>query len=394
MAVQTTYNFNEIIDRRHSDSGKWNAYPADVIPMWTADMDFRSAPPILEALHARVEHGVFGYTYSPWSNFRPTELLDVLVARMDQRYGWQLTPEDFTFVPNLVSALFGVCRTCGMDEVSILTPNYWPFFSGAEAANRPITMTPMVPVRNGDHLRYEIDFDALEASITPQTTLFLLCNPHNPVGRTYTRPELEGIAEICLRHGLIICADEIHCDLVYDGHQHIPMASLSPEIADRCITLMAASKSFNLPGLKLGFMIAQNAELRESVHQFYAQTGVGTNIMGYTATLAAYRDSHDWLESLLDYLRANRDYALDYVNQHLPGITATCPEATYLMFLDCREAAIAGDPTDFFLEQGRVALSGHWDNQGFAGHTRLNYGCPRSQLAEALDRMRQALTGH
>lgn len=389
----TIYNFDEIIERRGTDSGKWGAFDPDVIPMWTADMDFRAPPAVIEALHERVEHGVFGYGYGGWTH-QPKELIEVLRERMASRYHWQVGEQDFLFVPNIVSALHGICRVVGEpgDGVLVQTPNYWPFFSGIEHASRQAIMVPAVPVSNGAAVHYEIDFDALEAAITPQTRLFLLCNPHNPVGRVYTRWELERLADICLRHDLVICSDEIHCDLIYEGQRHIPIASLAPEIAARTMTFMAPSKTFNLPGLKLGFAISQNRDLLQGLSGFYLSVGVGTGVLGYTAALAAYRHGQPWLDALLDYLQANRDYAVAYVTQHLPGIVPTVPEATYLLFMDCREVLVEGAPVDFCLDKARVALSGGFDNQGFANYLRLNFGCPRATLAEGLERLRGVLT--
>lgn len=393
MSTPTTiFNFDEIIERRGTDSGKWGKFDPDVIPMWTADMDFRSPPAVIEALHERVEHGIFGYGYSGWTH-QPHDLIDTLRDRFATRYDWQVNPEDFVFVPNIVSALYGICRVVGDagDGVLVQTPNYWPFFSGIENAEQQAVMAPMVTVRQGDGLRYEVDFDALEAAITPRTRMFLLSNPHNPVGRAYERWELEKMAEICLRHNLIICSDEIHCDLMLDGRQHIPIASLGPEVEQRSITLMAASKSFNVPGLKLGFGVSKNHELLQGLDNFYHNAGVGTGLMGYTAALAAYRHGQPWLEALLDYLAANRDYAFDFVVRNLPGMVPVRPEATYLMFLDCQNLDIDDDACSFFLDRARVALSGGFDSQGYGGCARLNFGCPRATLVEALERMQAAL---
>jgi cystathionine beta-lyase len=314
---------------------------------------------------------------------------------MATRYDWQVGANDFLFVPNIVSALYGIARLIGQpgDGILIQTPNYWPFFSGADAARRQTITVPAVAVRDGTGLRYEVDFDALEAVITPQTHLFMLGNPHNPVGRVYEQWELERLADICLRHDLTICSDEIHCDLVYEGHRHIPIASLAPEVARRTITFMAPSKTFNVPGLKLGFAISQNPELLKGLDDFYHSVGVGTGVIGYVAALAAYRDGQPWLEALLDYLRGNRDYAFDFIIRHLPGVVPVLPEATYLMFMDCREMGVEGDPCDFMLAKARVALSGAFDSQGFAGFSRLNFGCPRATLVEGLERMRTALAG-
>jgi cystathionine beta-lyase len=240
--------------------------------------------------------------------------------------------------------------------------------------------------------RYEIDFDAVEHAITPRTKAFLLCNPHNPVGRVYTRAELTRIAEICLRRGVAIIADEIHCDLVYPGHEHVPIASLSPEVAARTITMMAPSKTFNQAGLKASVGVVTDPALRARFQASRVDMVQATaNVMGYTAMVAAYRDGGPWHEALLGYLEANRDYLADYVSAHMPGVTMAKPEGTYLAWLDCRRTGVA-DPFTFFLEQAKVALNdGTLFGAPGGGFVRLNFGTPRALLTEGLERMRKAL---
>jgi len=240
--------------------------------------------------------------------------------------------------------------------------------------------------------RYEIDFDAFEAAIGVRTRLFLLCNPHNPIGRVYTRAELEQLAEICLRHDVIICSDEIHSDIVFHGHRHLPIASLSPEVAARTVTTLAPSKTFNIPGLACSVLIIENPELRRRVAAAGAGLVGGCNIMGYTAMLAAYREGAGWLDALLDYLEANRDYLAGFVAERMPGISMDRPEATFLAWLDCREAGREGNLHTFFLEGAGVALNdGPTFGPGGDGWLRLNFGCPRATLTEALERMADAL---
>ncbi len=250
---------------------------------------------------------------------------------------------------------------------------------------------PLQIIHEDSIMRFEFDFDALEAAITPQTRLLMYCNPHNPVGRVYRREELERLAEIALRHDLIICSDEIHGDLIMSGHQHIPMASLSPEIAQRTITLTALTKTYNLAGLHLGVVITQNPELMTTLKDYYTSIGgLGTNILGFTASQAAIEYGQPWLDALLRYLEGNRDFAVQYIREHMPGLRVTIPEATYLLYIDCAEV-MEGDPFDFFLEQSKVALSGNWADQGFGSYVRLNLGCPRSRLRLALSRMAASL---
>jgi cystathionine beta-lyase len=240
---------------------------------------------------------------------------------------------------------------------------------------------------------YAIDHDAFERAITDRTRIFILCNPHNPVGRVFQRQELERMAEICLRHNLVICSDEIHCDLIFDGNRHLPIATLSPEIARQAITLMAPSKTFNIAGLQCSIAVIENPELREKYKAARAGLAPEINIMGMVAALAAYGEGGPWLDEALRYLQANRDFLLRYVNEQLPGVRMAKPEGTYLAWLDCRQANIPGNPHEFFLQEAKVALNdGAAFGRGGEGFVRLNFGCPRSTLAEALEKMKNALT--
>ena len=379
------YDFDTPVDRRHSDSEKWRRYPDDVLPLWVADMDFLSPEPVIRALQERVAHGIFGY------GTEPAALRQVLVERLLRLYNWQVSEADFVFLPGVVTGFNLACRamTSPGDTVLIQSPIYPPILEAPGNAGLRGKIVPLVQDVNG---RYHIDFDLFEQSIEERTRLFILCNPHNPVGRAFERDELEHIAEICLRHDILICSDEIHCDLVFSGHQHIPIAALDPAIAMRTITLMAPSKTFNIAGLQCAFAIIQNATLRRYFRSARAGLVPYVNIMGFVAALAAYRDGQPWLSKVLAYLEANRDFLLEYANNHLPGIRMYPPEATMLAWLDCRAASIPGNPYQFFLERARVALNdGAAFGMGGEGFVRLNFGCPRKVLAEALERMRQAL---
>ena len=387
----TSFNFDEIIDRRGTDSAKWNRYDQDVIPAWTADMDFRSPPPVTEALKQRVAHGIFGYSAAGWSE-EPTRLQEAVAERYSERYGLVTAAEEVLVVPGVVSALYAICHRIPADErVLIQTPNYWPFFSAAESAPRNVLSAPLTARQAGDVQRHELDLDALEAAIQPGTRLLLFCNPHNPVGRVYTRAELESIAELCLRHDLLICSDEIHAGLTYHDQQHLAIAGIDPEVAARCVTLTAATKSYNLAGFKLGMAISSNPELLGWMREWFGQRGAGSpSLLGFVAAEAAFRQGQAWLDALLDYLQANRDYAIDFVQREMPALQPTRPEATYLLLLDCKDAPFADDPVSFFLKEARVALSGRFGPQGYPQLARLNYGCPRATLREMLERMAAA----
>jgi len=380
------YDFDRVVDRRPTESNKWHKYPADVLPLWVADMDFRSPEPVIRALHERVEHGVFGY-----GSDLP-EFQEVFLDRLLKRYGWRVSPEALLVMPGVIPCFNLAARAFATpgDGLLLQTPMYPPI--RRVAANVGLASDEMELARGADG-RYAIDFDRLEAAIGPRTRLFLLCNPHNPVGRVYRKDELLRMAEICLRRGLVICSDEIHCELTFSGQQHVPIASLDPEIAARTVTLMAPSKTFNLPGLKCSVAIIPDARLREQVVAAQVDLVRAVNILGYVAMLAAYRDGQPWLDELLPYLEANRDFVVDFVRTKLPGIATGTPEGTYLAWLDCRGAGLPGDdPYTFFLERARVATNdGRTFGKGGEGFVRLNFACPRATLTEALDRMRRAL---
>ena len=380
------HDFDRVIDRRRTESSKWHTYPPDVLPLWVADMDFRSPEPVLRALRERVEHGVFGY------GAEQPEFYEVFLDRLQTRYGWRVSPEAILVIPGVIPGFNLAARalTTAGDGLLLQTPVYPPI--QRVPGNVGLTSDEMELERQPDG-RYAIDFERFEAAIGERTRMFLLCNPHNPVGRVFRREELERMAEICVRRGLLICADEVHCELTFSRQQHVPIASLDAEIAARTITLMAPSKSFNLPGLKCAVAIIPNASLREKFVAAQLDLVRAVNVLGYTAALAAYRDGQPWLDELLRYLEANRDFVVESVRSKLPGVSAAPPEATYLAWLDCREADLPdSDPYTFFLDEARVALNdGKTFGRGGAGFVRLNFACPRATLAEGLDRMRHAL---
>ncbi|HEV8531674.1 MAG TPA: PatB family C-S lyase [Methylomirabilota bacterium] len=382
------YDFDRQIDRRPTESTKWHKFPPDVLPLWVADMDFPSPEVVTRALRERVEHGVFGY------GVEQPEFHEVMCERLLKHRGWKVEPEALVLLPGVIPGFNVACRAFSAPGDGLLTllPVYPPILRLPD--NVGLTRDAVDLTRGSDG-RYEVDEEAFERAITPRTRMFILCNPHNPVGRVFTREELGRMAEICLRRGLVICADEIHGDLIYQGHQHVAMASLHPEIEARTITLMAPSKTYNLAGLKCALAVIPNQALREKFIATRLDLVQSANILGYTAMLAAYRDGQPWLDELLRYLEANRDFLVQYVRAHLRGVEVGVPEGTYLAWLDCRRAGIPGhDPYTFFLEEARVGLNdGATFGRGGAGFVRLNFGCPRSMLTEGLERMRKALAG-
>jgi len=378
------YDFDQVRERRGTDSRKWEKYGNEVIPLWVADMDFPTPEPVLRALQERVEHGVFGYAYPL------KELFQALQERFQRLYRWRVQDEEIFFMPTLLSGLnlaFQAYAHPG-DGIMIQPPVYHRFMKDALTHDMAVIDPPLVPKND----TYEIDFDAFERAITKRTKIFILCNPHNPVGRVFTAPELEKMAEICLRHRILICSDEIHCELLFPGYQHISMASISPEIASQTFTLNAPSKTFNLPGLHVGFVVIQNPKLREIWKKACYGLIPSVNIMGQAAAIAAYQEGQDWLDQVMTYLKGNRDFLAEYVARKMPGIRMTRMEATYLAWLDCRGAGIHGDISEFFLKKARVALmNGPEFGKGGEGFLRLNFACSRKILAEALDRMAEAL---
>ncbi len=386
-----TYHFDLPVERRGTDSGKWAWYGEDVLPMWVADMDFASPPPIIDALQKRVAHGVFGY------GMDSKPLKQTLVERMARLYGWTIQPDDIVMLPGLVSGLNIVSRAVGErgDGVLINTPVYGPFLTAPVNQYRTLQSAPLHTTQTGRYVDYGLNMDGLAAAVEPSTRLFLLCNPHNPVGRAFTRAELTEIATFCEQHNLVICSDEIHCDLLLGETQHIPIASLASEVAQRTITLMAPSKTFNVPGLGASFAIIQNPALRKQVEAAMAGIVPHVNILGMVAAEAAYAECDDWLQALRVYLTANRDFAVRYIEAHMPGVVTTNPEATYLLWLDLREAGLGEKPADRLLKDAKLAVNdGAWFGEGGEGFIRMNFGCPRSTLIEGLERICTVVTGN
>ncbi|MBL7062741.1 MAG: putative C-S lyase [Anaerolineae bacterium] len=378
------HDFDQIIDRRHTDSAKWRCYDEDVLPLWVADMDFAVPEPVIRALEERVAHPIFGY------GIPPDTLREVVQERLARLYGWRVETDDIFFLPGVVTGFNLACHAIGApgDEVLVEAPVYPPMLVAPGHTRRTCKVVPLVEGRE----RYEHDFDCFERAITERTSLFLLCNPHNPVGRVFETAELERLAETCLRNDIVICSDEIHCDFVYPDHQHVPIASLAPEVGAQTITLLAPSKTYNIAGLSCSVGVVQNPDLRARLEQAGAGLVPHVNVLGYTAAMAVYCDGQPWLEALLVYLEANRDVLLEHIDTHMPGIKCKQPEGTFLAWLDCREPSIPGSPHQFFLERARVALNdGAAFGAGGEGFVRLNFGCPRATLIEGLERMRAAL---
>jgi len=380
-----TFDFDSVPGRLGTDSQKWQKYAGrDILPLWVADMDFKSPPAVIEALHRRVDHGIFGYA-------RPVpSTVEAIVNAMQQRYGWTIDPAWLVWLPGLVVGLNITAQAYAAagDEVLTLTPVYPPFMSAPKNSARTSVTVPFA-LRAG---RWEIDWEALERAVTPRTKLFYLCNPHNPLARVWRREELVRLGEFCVRHDLILCSDEIHCDLILDPTlPHFPTGTLGAEIAKRTVTLMAPSKTYNVPGLGTSLAIIPDAALRARFVRATAGVVAEVTALGFTACEAAYRDSEPWRQALLAYLRANRDFMLEFIARELPGVTVEAPiEATYLAWLNVSALQLP-DPIAHFEAHGVGLSDGAFFGATKGTHVRLNFGCPRATLAEALRRMKAAL---
>jgi cystathionine beta-lyase len=389
-------NFDELIDRRQSNSLKWKKYPADVLPLWVADMDFRTPEPILSALRNTLNHGILGY------EFLPRRLQEVVAARMARLYDWQVDPDWVVATPGVVSgfniAARAVCSTG--DGVLTQPPVYHMFFELYKNLQIAQQLAPFSFTTEKNILRPQLDLGSFAAAFhsnNARTRMFLLCHPHNPTGQVFTREELMGMAEICLQNETVIVSDEIHSELLLGDSKHVPVAILSPEIADRTITLIAPSKTFNVAGLFCAFAIIPNKELRERFQHAAEHITAHVSSLGLISAEAAFSGACDgWLMELRTYLSANRDFLTEQLVRNFPEARFAIPDATYLSWIDfgnyMKNGEIQGEPVQFFLEKAKVALN---EGKPFGGDSesfiRLNFGCPRSILSEALGRVRTAL---
>jgi len=388
MQTDSTFDdarFQQLIDRRSTESIKWNYFDEDVLPMWVADMDFLCPPPVIEALQKRVEHGIFGYPGEP------PRMREVIVDRLQRRYDWAIEPEWITFIPNVFSGfhLAAHAVTRPGDGVLLTPPVYFPMLL---VPGNVDLQGQLVELDRSTKGTYSVPFDRFEAAITGRSELFILCNPHNPIGKVYNREDLEQFGEICLKHDLIICSDEIHSDFIYEGHKHVPIASLSREIADRTITLMSPVKSFNVAGIPFAFAVIPNPGLRKQYQGAGKGLVVHPSAMGYVAAMAAFEHCDDWSADLLKVLQVNRDFAMQFIADEMPGVQMTPMEGTYLSWLNFQGIEIKGTPHDFLLKKARVAtIDGGIFGSGGEGFARLNLACPLARLQEGLTRIRNAL---
>ncbi len=371
-----TFNFDERIDRHHSDSAKWNKYPENVLPMWVADTDFRSPPCVIDALINRVQHGIFGYSSAPDS------LAQVIVNHLKNAYGWEIKTEWIVFLPGIVSGLNLSVRAFTGPEQSSITPLpiYPPFRKAAKFAGRAQINTPLKNVAG----RLVYNLPALEASLSGQERLLMLCNPQNPGGTVATRDELIALNDFARRHDLIVCSDEIHCDLILEpGLRHIPYASLSEDAARRSVTLMSTSKTFNIPGLGASWAIVPDAGLRQRFNTTRQGIVPSVNTLALVASEAALREGQNWLEALRAYLKGNRD-RLAHALAGIPELKMINPQATYLAWVDASGLGV-DNPARFFQQAGLGFSPG--EEFGQPQWVRINFGCTRETLETAIQRI-------
>jgi len=384
------YNFNKIIDRRNTYSIKyeptWRGKPADALPLWVADMDFASPPCVQNALIKRAKHGIFGYSEPD------AEYFDVMRKWFEKRLSWTVERDWLTITPGVVNALFIAVRSLTQrgDAIVIQQPVYYPFESSIRKTGRQLLVNELV-YSDG---RYSIDFADFEEKIK-QAKMFILCNPHNPVGRVWNREELTRMGEICLRHGVTVIADEIHEDFIFkdqgSGHKHIVFASINKELDNITVTCTSPSKTFNLAGLICANIFISNKELRDKFKNEYANCGLSQpGIMGLVSCKAAYEEGADWLDQLLVYLEGNMRFLKTYLVNNIPKIKLVEPEGTYLAWLDCKDLGLGEKKLDETLtNKGKLWLSGGYTfGKGGNGFMRINTACPRAVLRNALDRLK------
>lgn len=382
------HDFDRSIDRRGGDSAKWNTYPGDVLPMWVADADFTAPEPLIKALEKRVQHGVFGY-----SDWKSDALQQAVAHWMRSRFSWETKPEWIIFSPSVVVSLVLSVLTFTRpgDSVLFLTPSYPPFFRVPRShAREPLTSSLLM--QNG---RYEINFPDLEEKMAREKTrLLFLCNPHNPAGRAFSREELLRIGDLCLKHDVLVLSDEIHCDYVFPGRAHIPFPSLSEELAQCSLVTVNPSKTFNVADLHTSAVISANAELMSRFKKTAADLALHSSALGVLALKTAYMECAWYADQVAAYVKGNIDYAAAFINERIPGITTTVPEATFLLWLDCREMSLPQKELEtFFLEKAHLALNTGTDfGPEGEGFMRLNLACPRSTVVEAMSRLQKAAT--
>jgi cystathionine beta-lyase len=385
------WNFDEPAGREGTDCIKYDRREEtfgvkDIIPMWVADMDFNTPDFIVESLQKRLEHHIYGYS------FRSSEYFQSMISWIKTRHNWTVEKEWISFSPGIVPAL-NFCTlafTQAGDNIIVQPPVYFPFFSAAESHGRNLIYNRLTESEG----KWDMDYNSLIAGIDSKTKMIIISNPHNPVGRVWTPEELNNLADICLKNNILIISDEIHCDLVLPGFTHTPMASLSEKIAENTVTLIAPSKTFNLAGLSTSSVIIKNPVLRKSFNRIVDNLHVGNgNIFGNTASIAAYTKGHKWLDALLDYIDNNIEFVKDYCGKMIPEIIPVQPEATYMIWLDCRRFGMSGkDLQNFFVHKAGVGMNeGSTFGPGGEGFMRMNIGTTHQTVMKAMEQIERAV---
>ena len=385
------FNFDKIIDRTNNFSAKWsemnkNFGTNNLLPMWVADMDFLTAPCVMEALKDRLEQGIFGYTT------RPSSYNESIVNWLDNRFSWKINQEWLMFSPAVITSISLLIQnlTQKNDKIMIQEPVYSPFHNIVESNERNLVISPLVKLDDGS---YVMDYEDIEAKIK-DVKVFILCNPHNPVGRVWTREELTRLGEICLKHNVLVISDEIHSDIILKNHKHTPFASISKEFRENTITCMAPTKTFNLAGLQSSFLVISNPYYYEVMDKAFSILDIKrNNAFSLVATEAAYNYGEDWLYELIKYIEDNVDFAIDYIKNHIPQLKVKKPEGTYLLWVDFSNLNVdKEDLKNALINKGRIALSdGSSFGIGGDGYYRINLACPRSMVLEGLKRIEFAI---
>ena len=384
------YDFNTLVSREKTSCVKYDLREtifgrSDIIPMWVADMDFQTPVFILEAIRQRLQHEILGYTYLPDSFYK------AIINWNLRRHEWPLQKEWISFSPGVVPSLnlLVMALTQPGDKIIVQPPVYFPFFSAVKNHKRILVTNPL-RYKQG---KYSMDYDQLVSCLDDRVKMLMLCNPHNPTGNVWAKEELLKLANLCLKKNIIMLSDEIHGDLIYPGYKHIPLASISTEIANQTVTCMAPSKTFNLAGLSTSYLIIPNAELKKKYDTMldYVHVGAG-NIFGFTALEAAYDKGDEWLKQLMEYVQDNLTLLTDFLQRHIPRIKVVKPGATYMVWLDCRELGLGEkDLPDFMITKAGLGLSdGPVFGEGGEGFQRINIGCPRFLLEKALYQLHHA----
>lgn len=388
------FDFDRVRNRKHTQSYKWDQCVKlfgsdDILPLWVADMDFECPPAVKQAVMRRAELGIYGYT------FKTESYAQSIINWYRRRHQWEMREEWLADAPSVVTSLSLAVDLFSEpgDQVILQSPVYYPFYDVIRNNGRVIAKNPLI-IRNG---RYEMDYDHLESLMKNGARLLLLCNPHNPGGRVWEREELLKLGQLCLQYGVTVVSDEIHCDLVMPGHRYTPFASLSPELADITFTCLAPTKTFNLPGLQISFIVSSNRRMKQLFENRIKTLSLHmTGYFAQAAVCAAYDEGEQWLDELLAYVQQNADYAIRYFQEHLPQVRPMRPEGTYLLWIDCRELGLSVDELKTLMyKEAKVAFNeGSTFGSEGAGFLRINLACPRAILEQALEQFCTAAAQH